>query len=71
MLPGTTAACRPLRRYSMSWTFIPSLLGINLLFWGVVMKKDGAPWSTAVVLLAFGVAFMALWVWMVRREGRR
>lgn len=55
----------------MSWTFIPSLLGINLIFWGFIHGRDGGSMTTAAVLIALGVAFMALWVRMVRREGRR
>lgn len=54
----------------MSWTFVPSLIGINLLFWGVVTKVDGGSWTTTSVLLTLGVALMTLWFWMVRREGR-
>lgn len=54
----------------MSWTFLPSLLGINLMFWGFIYGRDGGSMRTAVMLVTVGVALMALWFWMVRREGR-
>lgn len=53
----------------MSWTFIPSLIGCMLLMFGVVFIIEGnAP--TGSVLLVLGVAFMAGWFLMVKREGR-
>jgi hypothetical protein len=53
----------------VSWTFVPSLIGIMLLMFGIVFIVEGNS-STGAVLLVLGVAFMALWAWMVKREAR-
>lgn len=54
----------------MSWTFIPSLIGCMLLMFGVVSIVEEDNVSAGLVLLTIGGAFMILWYWMVKREGR-
>ena len=53
----------------MSWTFVPSVIGIMLLMVAVVNVVEGNS-SRGTVLLVLGLALMAVWVWMARRESR-
>jgi hypothetical protein len=54
----------------MSWSFVPSLIGFMLLMFGVVSTTEGDS-TRGVVHLVLGTAFLALCVWMVKRESRR
>ena len=53
----------------MSWAFVPSLIGCMLLMFGVVNIFEGNV-SRGAVLLGLGAVFMAIFVWMMKREGR-
>lgn len=54
----------------MSFAFIPSLIGCMLLMFGVVNIVEEDDVSTGLVLLGLGAVFMAIFVWMMKREGR-
>jgi len=54
----------------VSWTWLPSLLGILLLVMGFLVIPDGAV-TMGVVLVVLSLPCLALWGWMVKREGQR
>ena len=50
-------------------TFVWSLLGVNGLFWGVVLQVDDGSVPVGIALMVAGTLLMFVWVRAWRREG--
>ena len=50
-------------------TFVWSLLGVNGLFWGVVLQVDDGSVPVGIALMVAGALLMFVWVRAWRREG--